>query len=82
MNIGNISHFWNTYIRKKPAVPKVSPAQSSEKKPGSDDPSRETMDYSDEKRAEASTHHYVYGSDGEKKPLDDDDHHPELDVDA
>ena len=81
MNIGGISRLWNTYIRRKPAVPKPSAVDSEGVMSGSDHEAREHSDFSEGKKAEAMTH-YVYGPDGEKKPLDDDDPHDKLDVDA
>ncbi|MGH1375178.1 MAG: hypothetical protein ACRBCK_02420 [Alphaproteobacteria bacterium] len=47
---------------KKPAVPKPAKTEAGNKKPGSDDPSRETSDYSEEKQAEAHT--YRFDKDG------------------
>jgi len=79
MNIDGISRVWRNLIKRKPAVHKPSEVDSEGVMSGSDNESREQSDYTEEKKAEASTHHYVYGRDGQKKQIDDDDGHHKLD---
>lgn len=63
---------------KKPAVTKPAKTESGNKKPGSDDPSREASDYSEEKQAEA--HNYRRGK-GNKQPDEPDNIGSNIDLD-
>ncbi|MGH1378635.1 MAG: hypothetical protein ACRBB3_07415 [Alphaproteobacteria bacterium] len=49
------------------AVKKVSPVEKSTKKPTSDDPSRETSDYTEQKKSET---YGVYDKKGKVTPFD------------
>lgn len=81
MNIGGIGDVWRFITRRKSRVTKPAAVDSEGVMSGEENETREHSDYSEKKKAEASTH-FVYGPDGEKKPLDDDDPHEKLDVDA
>tara|TARA_R110002095_G_scaffold81749_2_gene71096 strand:+ start:749 stop:994 length:246 start_codon:yes stop_codon:yes gene_type:complete len=78
MNIDGISRVWRSLLKKKPAVPKPSAVDSEGVMSGSEHETRERNDYTEEKKAEAETH-FLYGADGQKKPIDDGDHHDKLD---
>ncbi len=76
--IDGLGRIWNHYIKRKPAVPKPSAVDSEGVMSGEEHETREHSDYSDKKKAEAETH-FLYGSDGQKKPIEDGDHHDKLD---
>ncbi|PCI55292.1 MAG: hypothetical protein COB36_06615 [Alphaproteobacteria bacterium] len=60
------------------AVKPPTPVEKIEKKPGSDDPSREENDFSEKKKGEAMPP--IYGNSGEKVPLEDIEHNIDLDA--
>ncbi|PCJ99526.1 MAG: hypothetical protein COA45_05675 [Zetaproteobacteria bacterium] len=60
--------------KKNPAVQKTKETQESEEHQGSENPSRETSDFSEKQKSKTQG---VYNKTGKIEPLDDD--HPRLD---
>ncbi|MGH1456528.1 MAG: hypothetical protein ACRBDI_07090 [Alphaproteobacteria bacterium] len=63
--VGPISRIYNTYIKPKPAVTKPASVSNGGVEVGDGNESREKSDFTEQKKAEASTQAVTYGSKGQ-----------------
>tara|TARA_R110002072_G_scaffold71309_2_gene171129 strand:- start:475 stop:732 length:258 start_codon:yes stop_codon:yes gene_type:complete len=63
--LGPIERKFFNVVKQKPAVAKTAPVSNGGVDVGEGNETRETNDFSEKKKAEASTHAFTYGSKGQ-----------------